>query len=81
MAYWEPAKFVAKLREMKTDDNLLLLKCDMGAGHFSKSGRFVIYFVLLPFIVVVSSLSCLEYLELTHYSSSDLETHLEPFSR
>jgi len=40
VAYWEPAKFVAKLREMKTDDNLLLLKCDMGAGHFSKSGRF-----------------------------------------
>jgi oligopeptidase B len=40
VAYWEPAKFVAKLREMKIDDNLLLLKCDMGAGHFSKSGRF-----------------------------------------
>ncbi|XP_024378586.1 uncharacterized protein [Physcomitrium patens] len=40
VAYWEPSKFVAKLREMKTDSNLLLLKCDMGAGHFSKSGRF-----------------------------------------
>ncbi|KAJ7294688.1 hypothetical protein O6H91_Y239800 [Diphasiastrum complanatum] len=40
VGYWEPAKFVAKLREFKTDDNLLLLKCDMGAGHFSKSGRF-----------------------------------------
>ncbi|KAI3687246.1 hypothetical protein L1987_80940 [Smallanthus sonchifolius] len=38
--YSEPAKFVAKLREMKTDDNLLLFKCEMGAGHFSKSGRF-----------------------------------------
>ncbi|XP_009773548.1 uncharacterized protein [Nicotiana sylvestris] len=38
--YSEPAKFVAKLRDMKTDDNLLLLKCEMGAGHFSKSGRF-----------------------------------------
>ncbi|KAI5075235.1 hypothetical protein GOP47_0009311, partial [Adiantum capillus-veneris] len=40
VAYWEPAKFVAKLREKKTDDNLLVFKCEMGAGHFSKSGRF-----------------------------------------
>ncbi|KAF5737959.1 Prolyl oligopeptidase family protein isoform 1 [Tripterygium wilfordii] len=38
--YSEPAKFVAKLRETKTDSNLLLFKCDLGAGHFSKSGRF-----------------------------------------
>lgn len=38
--YSEPAKFVAKLREMKTDDNVLLFKCELGAGHFSKSGRF-----------------------------------------
>ncbi|KAI3821860.1 hypothetical protein L1987_09434 [Smallanthus sonchifolius] len=38
--YSEPAKFVAKLREMKTDENFLLFKCEMGAGHFSKSGRF-----------------------------------------
>lgn len=37
--YSEPAKFVAKLREMKTDDNTLLFKCELGAGHFSKSGR------------------------------------------
>ncbi|KAI8527496.1 hypothetical protein RHMOL_Rhmol12G0080000 [Rhododendron molle] len=37
--YSEPAKFVAKLRAMKTDDNLLLFKCEQGAGHFSKSGR------------------------------------------
>lgn len=40
VGYWEPAKYVAKLRSLKTDDNLLLLKCDMGAGHFSQSGRF-----------------------------------------
>ncbi|GAB2275323.1 hypothetical protein Dimus_010088 [Dionaea muscipula] len=40
VGYFEPAKFVAKLRELKRDDNLLLLKCDLGAGHFSKSGRF-----------------------------------------
>ena len=31
---------MAKLRQLKTDNNLLLLKCDMGAGHFSQSGRF-----------------------------------------
>ncbi|CAG9465300.1 unnamed protein product [Pedinophyceae sp. YPF-701] len=40
VGYWEPAKFCAKLREHKTDDNMLLFKCDMGAGHFSQSGRF-----------------------------------------
>ncbi|PKA52054.1 oligopeptidase B [Apostasia shenzhenica] len=38
--YSEPAKYVAKLRAMKTGDNLLLFKCELGAGHFSKSGRF-----------------------------------------
>lgn len=37
--YSEPAKFVAKLRATKTDNNLLLFKCELGAGHFSKSGR------------------------------------------
>jgi oligopeptidase B len=38
--YWEPAKWVAKLRAMKTDKNLLLLKTNMGAGHFGQSGRY-----------------------------------------
>jgi oligopeptidase B len=40
VTYWEPAKMVAKLRAMKTDDNMLLLKTNMGAGHGGKSGRF-----------------------------------------
>jgi oligopeptidase B len=40
VTYWEPAKWVARLRELKTDDNLLLLKTNMGAGHGGKSGRF-----------------------------------------
>jgi len=38
--YWEPAKWVAKLREMKTDQNPLIMHCEMGAGHGGKSGRF-----------------------------------------
>ncbi|WEJ70906.1 S9 family peptidase [Pseudomonas sp. PSE14] len=38
--YWEAAKWVAKLRVSKTDDNLLLLKTDLGAGHGGMSGRY-----------------------------------------
>ena len=38
--YWEPAKYVAKLRDHKTDNNLLLFWCNMDAGHGGKSGRF-----------------------------------------
>lgn len=41
--YWEPAKWVAKLRDMKTDNNQLLLYTDMDAGHGGKSGRFKAY--------------------------------------
>eukprot|EP00884_Botryococcus_braunii_P012722 jgi/Botrbrau1/21450/Bobra.0216s0058.1 len=40
VGYWEPAKWVAQMRLMKENDTLLLFKCEMGAGHFSKSGRF-----------------------------------------
>lgn len=40
VTYWEPAKWCAKLRHEKTDDNILLLKTNMGAGHGGKSGRF-----------------------------------------
>jgi len=38
--YWEPAKYVAKLRTLKTDGNVLLLKTNMGAGHGGASGRY-----------------------------------------
>lgn len=40
VTYWEPAKWTARLREVKTDDNLLMMKINMGAGHGGKSGRF-----------------------------------------
>ena len=40
VTYWEPAKYVAKLRTLKTDDNPLLLKTNMGAGHGGRSGRY-----------------------------------------
>ena len=39
VTYWEPAKWVAKLRDTKTDDNILMMKTNMGAGHGGKSGR------------------------------------------
>lgn len=41
--YWEPAKWVAKLRELKTDKNLLLMYCNMDTGHGGASGRFERY--------------------------------------
>ncbi|MCF6319830.1 MAG: S9 family peptidase [Proteobacteria bacterium] len=41
--YWEPAKWVAKLREMKTNDNILIMRTDMDAGHGGASGRYQQY--------------------------------------
>jgi len=40
VSYWEPAKWAARLRKLKTDSNLLLLKTNMGSGHFGASGRY-----------------------------------------
>ena len=40
VTYWEPAKWVARLREFKTDDNILMLNLNMEAGHGGASGRF-----------------------------------------
>jgi oligopeptidase B len=40
VSYWEPAKLAAKLRALKKDSNVLLLKTNMGSGHFGASGRY-----------------------------------------
>ncbi len=40
VTYWEPAKWTARMRELKTDNNLLVMRMNMGAGHFSNSGRY-----------------------------------------
>jgi len=40
VCFWEPAKFVAKARKLTAPGSLLLLKLEMGAGHFSTTGRF-----------------------------------------
>ncbi len=40
VSYWEPAKWVAKLRDTKTDDNSIMLKTNMGSGHSGVSGRY-----------------------------------------
>jgi oligopeptidase B len=41
--YWEPAKWVAKLRALKTDDNTLVLRTNMETGHGGATGRFKVY--------------------------------------
>jgi len=40
VTYWEPAKWTAKMRAMKTDNNLMVMRMNMGAGHFTNSGRY-----------------------------------------
>ncbi|MBH3436206.1 S9 family peptidase [Pseudomonas citronellolis] len=59
--YWEAAKWVAKLRTSKTDDNLLLLKTDLGAGHGGMSGRYQgLKDVALEYAFVLKVLGLLE---------------------
>ncbi len=61
VTYWEPAKWVAKLRHLKTDDNLLLLKTNMGAGHGGKSGRYdALHEVAEEYAFILSALELLE---------------------
>ncbi len=61
VTYWEPAKYVAKLRSLKTDDNLLLLKTNMGAGHGGRSGRYdSLYEVAEDFTFILVSMGLLE---------------------
>lgn len=43
VAYWEPAKWVAKMRRLRTDSNMLVLRTNMGAGHGGASGRYASY--------------------------------------
>ena len=40
VTYWEPAKWTAKMRHTKTDDNLLIMCMNMSAGHYANSGRY-----------------------------------------
>ncbi|MDM7861764.1 S9 family peptidase [Alteromonas sp. ASW11-36] len=40
VTYWEPAKWTARMRNTKTDNNLLVMRMNMGAGHFANSGRY-----------------------------------------
>ena len=61
VTYWEPAKYVAKLRSLKTDDNLLLLKTNMGAGHGGRSGRYDrLYEMAEDYTFILVSLGLLE---------------------
>lgn len=57
VTYWEPAKWTAKLRATKTDDNLLLMKMNMGAGHGGKSGRWnALYEVAEAYSFIIAQL-------------------------
>ena len=61
VTYWEPAKYVAKMRALKTDDNLLLLKTNMGAGHGGRSGRYDrLYEVAEEYTFILASMGLLD---------------------
>ncbi|RHY82288.1 hypothetical protein DYB35_012446 [Aphanomyces astaci] len=61
VAYWEPTKWVAKLRDLKTDNNQVLLKMNLDAGHFSASDRYhVLKEKAVRLSFVLDQLKCLE---------------------
>ena len=61
VTYWEPAKYVAKMRALKTDDNVLLPKTNMGAGHGGRSGRYDrLYEVAEEYTFILASMGLLE---------------------
>ena len=61
VTYWEPAKYVAKLRALKTDNNVLLLKTNMGAGHGGRSGRYdKLYEVAEEYTFILMSMGLIE---------------------
>ena len=61
VTYWEPAKYVAKLRALKTDENLVLLKTNMGAGHGGRSGRYDrLYEVAEEYAFILANMGLLE---------------------
>ena len=61
VTYWEPAKYVAKLRTLKTDTNPLMLKTNMGAGHGGRSGRYDrLYEVAEEYAFMLASMGLLE---------------------
>ena len=58
VTYWEPAKWVAKLRSVKTDNNVLVMKTNMASGHFGKTGRFAMlddYALSFAFAIAVTN--------------------------
>ena len=61
VTYWEPAKYVAKLRTLKTDDNRLLLKTNMGAGHGGRSGRYEqLYETAEEYVFILTNMGLVE---------------------
>jgi len=61
VAYWEPAKWVSKLRHFKTDNNPILLKMDLSAGHFSASDRYRYFWERsLEICFILDQLKCLK---------------------